>query len=155
MKLVHWSSIKEFEIENIKYKQQIRRKPDGIWLSNENSKNSWSKFTSLSDEIRRAKCYKYYSEFKIRKNAKICIITNNEQIKEFTAKYGVNVESELICEIDWRKVSEDYDGIYVEPHNIVGYYEGGWPNPKIYWLHCWDVDSACIWNLNVLEKVKK
>ena len=147
MKLVHWSSHKKAVLDkggscSSKYDQDIWIKPNGLWLSNENNENNWSKFIKCEEYDLDE--YEYGAEFKIKENAKIYIITNDYSYHKFHEKYKGKEKSMANC-IDWVEVAKDYDGIYIEPHKIKQFTGN--------WIKYWDVDSACIWNLDIIEKV--
>ena len=47
---------------------------------------------------------------------------------------------------DWPKIAELYDGILITPYQPAYHLE-------VRWYYSWDVASACVWNLDCLERV--
>ena len=92
--------------------------------------------------------------FKLKDNAKIYVVDNYEDLeristlKDRRGKGGINYKELL---------ANNYDGIYVTDNavNSLRYIEG-----NIQDLYCWDVESVCIFNPNVIiplsqEKVEE
>jgi len=70
----------------------------------------------------------------------ICMIDNNETIKEVEAKYGTG--NGRMKSINWTAFADDYDGI------IISSFSSNWTNT-------WDIVSGCIWSADAIKNIKK
>lgn len=156
-------------------------KPQGFWLSVEDTadptEQNWGSFCNNKVMQYRIK-YKY--EISIHPNANILVIESAPALKEFVRMYGFHKifhESHAIeeakkmkkelqiqrnkafsnfpafqslreelddIEIDWWTLYKNYHGIQIAPYqNALRY--------KWLWYYGWDVASACIWDLGVIN----
>lgn len=131
-------------------------KPAGLWMSC-NGEEGWESWCREQDFDVHGLRYKY--SVTLNENANIVQITSLKKLHEFTLKYHLKnkrYQSEVYpyfkeagacltyrC-IDWKKVSEDYQGIYLETYGC-----NYWL--KYSWIYGWDCISACIWDLSSIK----
>ena len=118
-------------------------KPSGFWLSKNSAWEEWinDNFESLSSWD-----YKYKYKVTFKKNINVLKISTFADLENFTQKYGIEYEKTgEYFSADWKKICEEYDGIFFENYEkIRGYL---WDNnlTDIYiWYLSLDVSSACI-----------
>jgi|694.fasta_scaffold04876_46 hypothetical protein len=73
--------------------------------------------------------------------SRMCIIHDEKTLEDFTWKYRLDAESEVI---DWDKVASEFDGIECFGNGF----------DKENWQYSWDVPSGCIWNNTALKDSK-
>lgn len=117
------------------YQQSIDMKPSGLWYS---FNNEWEKFCK-NIEPNWIGTFNYKLEVDY---SNILVIQNKEDllifIQLFSKKmYGMDI-------IDWYQVSQLYSGI--EFKNYFKY------KREAKWLYGYDMDSGCIWNLDIVKK---
>lgn len=131
-------------------------KPKGFWYSIDTEWYDWCKSNDFGLERLR---YKYEVDVG---SANILKITSTKEILEFQEKYKtiiLQTDKIVIHNIDWARVSEDYDGIEVNPYYRNFLFDQmidmGWRNNSPYlhlWYSTWDIASGCIW-LNERTKI--
>jgi hypothetical protein len=127
--------------------------PNGLWLSISGI-NDWEIYSlNNNDNLNNLK---YEFQVKIKPHAKILMLYNNAVFEDFEKKYSYYPEDKDIHEeeytldlsINWQDIINDYQGIALP--NLI---------PKLYnmglWYDTWCCTSACIWNLQAVEKVEK
>ena len=146
---IHYPRFEPFDFNReMAYHQSPDPKPNGLWISvgteweefcQQNSFSEWVEFPAF--------------EIKFAEGSNFCIITDANELIEFTDKYisdlqhNDNEVNEILFSyfIDWKRVSEDYDGIFIMPYI--------WScrlSSHTRWYYGWDVASGCIWNLNTV-----
>ncbi|HUW66511.1 MAG TPA: hypothetical protein VMW20_00500 [Candidatus Nanoarchaeia archaeon] len=132
-----------------KYINKYPFKPNGLWYSIDNEWYEWCA-GEMPDWI---KGWSYSLEID---TANVLIISTTFQLNKFLEKYQEKT-TQYIYSIDWYKVSRDYTGIEIQRYhhlkymcdrNIDGF-------SKLVWLYGWDVSGGCIWDMSVIEKVKR
>jgi hypothetical protein len=113
-------------------------KPNGLWYSINDEWYQWISYNMPS----KLKKYKFELEIDF---SRIIVLKDSKTLKEFVDIYGFN-ELNLVF-IDWEKVSEDYDGIEFSP-----YFKNNILDFKNIWYNTIDVESGCIWNLDIILK---
>lgn len=125
-------------------KNQHEFKPKGLWYAIGSSWFEWcmgENFGGLG---------KYIYEVELNPKANILFLTTKKEVFSFSEKYKrqdaffKRMEKSLkefaSVYIDWEKVSEDYDGIEVDPYS-----QELRLNYNLSWYYGWDVPSGCIW----------
>ena len=119
-------------------------KPVGLWYGIDNEWLNWCK-SEMPNWIHP---YNYVLELN---KAKMVIITNLAQFDQFHNEYKRSIlGSRYICYIDWERVALKYGGIEINPY----LWERRLPVECI-WYYGWDCASGCIWNKEVVLKIKK
>ena len=81
----------------------------------------------------------------------ICIIDDFYSFEKFVQKYTINLYKYINC-IDWKAVSEDYDGIEIRNYHSLKYTlsmsSAYW---SATWFYAWDVNGGCIFNLRAIN----
>lgn len=144
-KLNHYS-VDDFELDqNAQYPPESDSwayKPNGLWVGMDNSWVEW-------DTLEKGGSYETpmlpsgeIHELQLTDDADILHLSAVEELEKFHEKYNNGNY------IDWQKVKQDFDGIFISDYNK---FEG---SGKSYanWYYTWDVSSGCIWNLGVVEQ---
>lgn len=123
-------------------------KPCGLWLSDE-SDYGWSEWCRQEEFVDTDAQLR--TDFRIRPSANVLHLDTAQSILDFTQKWGIESGHSLFGwsnarDIDWPKISKQYDGILITPYQPVCHLD-------VRWYYFWDVASACIWNLDCLERV--
>lgn len=144
----------------------LSNKPyNGLWAStylvDGDVKSDWHRF--LLDNMRE-NIQTDAIIFKLKENVNICIINSYDTLAKVTEKYKLNKEdneelnvlmkSEFYINksfIDYEKLSEDYDGLYVSKQAII---ETKHPFAK-YSLNTWDVETLLLGNLECIDNYRK
>lgn len=119
-------------------------KPSGLWYALGEEWINWCK--SEMPEWMGEYIYKLDIDM-----SKVLHIKNSSQLKIFTNEYKNEKsyhEYGSDCKINWKKVSENYNGIEISPY----LYD---MRMKYMWYYGWDVASGCIWNENVIKTIKR
>ena len=172
------------KLKSIKYKKNMKYfKPSGLWYSIkhywlENLRLDMDydaiDYTQNNPEQEYNITNKYIYEILIKRNDitdlnnpnkdKLLILKTHNDLINFTKKYlqQKKTKNELKLEkiwsktneIDWYKVSTDYEGIeipkFIKKSHVLyqkKYYNTGW-------YYGWDVPSGVIWNINVINDIK-
>jgi hypothetical protein len=120
--------------------------PNGLWLSIAGI-NDWEQYC-LKNNYRLDKLK---SEFQIlfKPAAKIFILHNKTVFENFIKKYGYYGEDDTSgLSIRWEEIIKDYQGIAM-PHVFPKLHNMGLRH-KI-----WRCTSACIWDLQAVEKIER
>ena len=128
-----------------KYNQHIESKPFGLWLSIEtpdDDVNNWYDWCIYEGyDIHRLR---HIYEVKLKPDNNLLYLTTQADVLLFSKNYRLSIHH--AHKINWVNVSEKYDGIVIYPYL--------WTlrlNTECIWYSPWDVASACIWNLEVIE----
>jgi GNAT superfamily N-acetyltransferase len=114
-------------------------KPKGLWLG---KGTDWLDFIEV--EGMDSFITSYCSAFKVDLGNDILILKDFEDYRRFTLRYGVSSGK-----IDWKKVAKNYNGIIVYSPRRFQFKE------ELEWVYGWDITSACIWDADGIEDVKK
>lgn len=122
-------------------------KPQGLWLSDESAEMSWSEW--CRQEGFRDTDAQVRTDFRILDSANILHLKTPQEIRVFTRLWVGEPHYEgnpATWDIRWADLAKIHDGILITPYQ--------WEcRIAVRWYYSWDVASACVWNLNVLEKV--
>jgi len=127
---IHMSK-QPMELEQRSYNQDTGFKPNGFWYGFGQEWINWCK-SEMPEWVG-----KYIYEVNINNSNILRINTFNELI-EFNQKYAVDTRG--MSQIDWKKVTNEYDGIEINPYQYKA-------RLKLLWYYGWDIASGCIWNL--------
>ena len=150
MKNSHLTREKEFKLENRIYKcSHSSDKPKGLWYQIDDSWEEWCKYNMpkwLGTSSRGA----YKTNIEIDKT-NVLVIKTLEEFDNFHNKYrALNTSLFHSCNINWERVSEEYDGIEISDY----FYERRLEN-WCSWYYGWDIASGCIWNTNIIKVIGK
>ena len=128
-------------------------KPSGLWVSVETgdpNSHNWRDWC-LAEEYGLEKLA-YASEIYLHSGANLLHLDTVEAMHEFNAEYMCYTipEAIIINEVDWRPVTERYQGIIIAPYH----YELRLNN-DFFWYYTWDCASGCIWDLDAIEKFEE
>ena len=93
--------------------------------------------------------------FTLKEDAKVLLINNTETVLELIEKYpsyhhilgaSKEIENSTLC-IDYEKLSQDYDGIYLDYHKV------RFDNPKIF--ESWSVSTLLLFNLDCIKEYQR
>lgn len=126
---------------NRQYIQKFTSKPTGFWVTIDHDYD-WKYFCENNEYgIDRLKVKNYFN----LKTDNMLIINNLKEFDHFNKWY---VDDNCSFNIDWDKISKQYDGIL-----ITDYFWERRLSKECKWYYGWDCASGCIWNLEVLEKI--
>ena len=122
---------------------------NGLWACPAGNERGWKEFCERED-FRHIGNNKF--TFKLKPNAKIYEIDNEEDLKRISTAYmrdDTGRVRDTRKRIDFKGlISNGYDGIYATEdavYNLRDYY-----NEDVYNLECWDIEQICIFNPNVI-----
>lgn len=141
MKLTHHHHAGWRFIRTQEYTQGAH-KPNGLWLSVDDDWRRWC-------EIENYGIGDHETEFRIAAPEKVLTITNADELRAFTAEW---MASDPIEQYRWEwqnLVDAGWSGIMIAPYIWECRLLDGTA-----WYYSWDVASACIWDLSILEEVK-
>ena len=86
----------------------------------------------------------------------ILTISTTHQLEEFHHRYLKKMHR-YAYEVDWHKVSQNYSGIEIQRYHHLKYMTDRDMNDfaKHTWLYGWDVSGGCIWDLDIIKKVRR
>jgi len=126
-------------------KKQYEFKPDGLWYSIGDAWIDWC----LGEQF--GGIGKYIYEIELNPKANMLFLDTPEKVFEFSEKYrrtdGIYALFNSV-NIDWQKVSQDYDGIEINPyfHELIFSHD-------LIWYYGWDVPSGCLWRAKAKKKI--
>jgi len=117
--------------------------PNGLWLSITGI-NDWEKYC-LTNYYNLTNL-KYEFQVKLKPQAKILILYNNAAFEDFEKKYGYNGKNHTSgLSIRWDEIIKNYQGfalpVVLPKSNNTGS-----------WHDTWNCTSACIWDLQAVER---
>lgn len=146
----HLTSNKDFKLENRLYTcSDSCGKPQGLWYQINNSWEEWCKY-NMPNWIGPGNRGSHKIDFEIDKT-NVLVIQTLEEFDLFHNTYCTPhpfLKSE--SHINWKKVSETYDGIEISDHFCERRLE-----EHCSWYYGWDVASGCIWNTDIIKVVGK
>lgn len=126
-------------------KQHTDEKPCGLWVSDDNRRDSWRRFVKrrfLGLVLLDPASIACDHEVVFHGDANLLELDSFMELKIFTEVYGFGRGSS----IRWAKVAKDYDGILITPFvydaSVAGSTE---------WYAQWDCASGCIWNPRAIK----
>jgi len=118
--------------------------PSGLWLSIAGI-NDWETYCLRNNH--NLKSLKYEFQVKPKPQAKILILYNDDAFEDFEKKYGYYGENDAFS-VHWDEIIKDYQGLAL-PHVFPQL------NRKGPWYDTWCCTSACIWDLQAVEKIER
>lgn len=133
----------EFDLnkfEKVKNNMYYPYKPviGGFWASPENSECNWENTFNLAD-IQK----KFISRFKLKENAKILKIIEENDLKNLPVLLNANKDEKAF---DYEKISEIYDVIYYNPLD---------KSAMSQLLPCWDCECIYVMNPSAIVKINE
>jgi hypothetical protein len=128
-------------------------KPFGLWYSCGVDWYNWSKY-NLPEKISNKRVFTFKVDY-----SKILKISSEKELLNFNDKYSIIHESDKNNKlIDWKKVTNEYDGIEICPFFKKYMFEFPSKDTRTKslfesWYSTWSVASGCIWNKNVISEV--
>jgi len=122
-------------------------KPAGLWYSINDEWKNWCS-DNMPDWLDNTRTF----ELDVKVEDMLIINTVKDAI-DFNEKYKMDIGSNIITAIDWKKVSEDYKGM-----EIPNYYELKYQVPltgQPMWLYSWDVPSGCLFTTDIINECKE
>jgi len=119
-------------------------RPNGLWLSITGI-NDWEKYC-LNNNYNLANLKKEF-QVKLKPHAQILILHNNAVLENFEKKYGCSGENDTLS-IRWDEIIKRYQGLAL-PRVFPQAHKGE------SWHEAWGCTSACIWDLQAVEKVEE
>ena len=119
--------------------------PNGLWLSIAGI-NDWEQYCRKNNC--RLDALQYEFQVLLKPQARILILHNNASLEGFIKEYGGYGEKYFDISIRWEEIINNYQGIAL-PHvfpKLVNMYR---------WYKTWCCTSACIWNLQAVDRVEK
>lgn len=155
MKLIHYS---RQPIARLRSRRQCGKrvrndKPNGMWVSVENSNHSWHDWCIAEDFSIAALQFPHRVE--LAPDANILLLDTDDKILAFGEQYHNPPEyaSELLKKctwfINWRAVVKKYQGIIISPYS--------WTlrlDHRCSWYYGWDCASGVIWNKRAIAKLE-
>jgi hypothetical protein len=121
-------------------------RPNGLWLSIAGI-NDWEKYCLKNNY--NIMNLKNEFQIKFKPHAQILILYNQAAFEDFEKKYGRSGEDRPPAfSIRWEEIIKDYQGLAL-PHIFPQLYNMG------SWCDTWCCTSACIWDLQAVEKIEK
>lgn len=129
-------------------------KPRGFWFSEGLSMLKFWKDNMQPIDLDNS----YIYEVKIKDpNHKLLILKTFDDVLAFnnkfrqTHKYVVKGKIRKMSLINWYRVSEEYDGLYVKNYNQIRKKNFDLIGKKLLWYYTFDWSSGCIWNFNNID----
>lgn len=129
-------------------------KPAGLWLSDEDSRDSWS--AHCINNMGAQRLGGVTQEVVLASDAQIVHLENAVQLDIFTSRYRVSghdswgLDMLIGCRINWVRVAKEYQGIAILP-----YIRSRVLDRHAFWYKLWDCASACIWDPKAIELIKE
>lgn len=119
-------------------------KPRGLWLS---VGDDWARW--CIGERFHLDGLNYRQRVHLAPTANVLTITTDEQLLDFTHTHGKPIrDGSPMWFIDWPGVAAKYDGTLIAP-----YLWNMRLDVQVSWYYGWDCASACIWNLDAVDRI--
>ena len=146
MKLSHYSSHPILLPESREQTGRRSDKPDGLWVSVDGD-DDWPAWC-LSENYEDTNA-QYHFAVTLADDARILKLGSVGDLHAFTAQYA-DPDKQIYgvdWAIDWRRVSNEYQGIIIAPYQ--------WPaRLTVSWYYGWDCASGCIWDASAFTAVE-
>ena len=148
MKNSHLTRQKDFKLQNRVYNcSHSSDKPRGLWYQINDSWEEWCKY-NMPQWLGTSSRGSYKINIEIDKT-NVLVINTLEEFDNFHNKYrALNTYYNKSVNINWERVSEEYDGIEITDY----FYDRRLEN-WCSWYYGWDVASGCIWNTNIIKVI--
>ncbi len=145
---IHYSAKTITKVRSVEQKTELYMKPDGLWFSVEDGWG-WADWCRQEEWSLDKLCFEHKIKFK--KDARIILIKNEDDLDAFTKLYQDWPEFDTDCMgsmfIDWIKVATKYQGIIIAP-----YQWGRRLHMDSSWYYGWDCSSGCVWDASAIER---
>ena len=160
MQLIHYSKEPfKFSRDHV-FREQIPMKPKGLWFSIEHETEDYFGWKDwCQSEGWRLDGLQYESIIELESDASILELRTIKEMYQFNEDYGViEVDrrfrnpfsnSDDIIYIDWDRVYEKYQGIFIYPYHHTLRLEN-----NFLWFYGWDCSSGCIWDMDAIHNIK-
>ena len=146
MKRIHVTNNKIIRL-NKKYNQDKRTfKPKGLWYSIDNEWTEWC----IDNMPHWVKKHTFELDLDM---SNILIISSAKEALNFMQTYQSKIH--IVLGINWEAVAEEYDGIEIQNYYSIRYNKTLMFSMNSLWISSWDVNSGCIWNLDILKEIKR
>ena len=125
----------------------LNKPKGGLWASSFIDDRRISHWHYACSDMELDKELNYGVKFNLKQDARVYVIDNEENALEFFDKYNEIRYSSRLSDIDWKKVREDYDAVYLT-HN--GLRETKFSFTAMTFCG-WDCESIVILNFDIIE----
>jgi len=155
MKLIHYSRTPIAKLRSRHQWGKCTRndKPNGLWVSVEDSDYSWHDWCIAEDFSISALQFPHRVE--LVHDANILLLDTDDKILAFTDEYK-NPPPEIQDSrwtsswwIDWKRVAREYQGIIITPYS--------WElrlDSRVNWYYGWDCACGVIWNKRAIASLE-
>ncbi|MEG1482570.1 MAG: hypothetical protein RSC42_09175 [Clostridium sp.] len=132
--------------QNVNHNGSLYKPCGAFWSStytpNEEFRSEWECFCSYN--CLSEKTFEKYVLFKLEKNARILLINSKRDFRMVAKIFPLESEQdfETLHFLDYNKISEHYDGIYLSKEGQAQTY---------FELYGWDMESLALFNLDVIR----
>jgi hypothetical protein len=119
--------------------------PNGLWLS-VTGIHDWERYCRKNNC--RLDALRYEFQILVKPRARIIVLHNKNAFESFIGEYGRRKDNYFDISIRWKEIIRNYQGIAL---------------PRVFpkltymfsWHKTWCCTSACIWDLQAIERVEK
>ena len=119
-------------------------KPNGLWIS---VGDDWKQWCEGNDLYLHS--LKVETEIILKDDANILYLSKGYELDRFSYEFVVSLKIPTTMYVDWKRVSERYQGIIIAPyqwdHRI---------NEKSQWYYGWNCACGCIWDANAVGEIR-
>lgn len=153
MRLYHYSSEALACLNPCSFLQRVDSKPSGIWVSVEDVGDPGDNLTwpeRCEDADFHPECLRNVHEIVLSADANILHLSTTADILLFNKSFKKPLVKGLFSDltIDWRRVSEQYQGILIAPYHF-----NLRMDMDFFWYYSWDCSSGCIWDLDAIASI--
>jgi hypothetical protein len=156
MEWIHYSAVPVravYSVEQVHYPSDwcwVGTKPAGFWVSNSASELDWLR-VCVRDSWRLERLANRHV-VTLDQAANLLRLDSTEALADTTDRFGVwepwmHFRNQRY--IDWRRVTEIYDGILVER-----YFDIDDHDPDCSWFSSWSCASGCIWRSRAIARIE-
>ena len=148
--LTHYSADPVSDVYSVAQPLEPHFKPYGLWVSVDAGSISWPDYieAEAGDHHYRLRVV---HDVQLAPDARILLIATVDDFDAFAGQYGRNprlaAPPGYYSYIDWKAVSEAYQGIVIAPYRYDRRLDGG------LWYYGWDCASGCIWDASAMAAI--
>jgi len=151
MKLIHYSRTPVAKLRSRRQwgKHSRADKPNGLWVSVEDSNHSWHDWCIVEDFSISA--LQFPHRVKLAPAANILLLDSDDKILAFTEEYKNPPKDwggECSWWIDWKLIARKYHGIIISPYSWALRLDN-----RVTWYYSWDCASGVIWNKRAIRSL--
>ncbi len=154
MKLIHYSRTPVAQLRSRRQwgKRTRNDKPNGLWVSVEDSNHSWHDWCIAEDFSISALQFPHRVE--LARGANILLLDTDDKILAFTEEYknpppDWTGSRDFNWWINWKRLACEYQGIIISPYS----FELRLDN-RVSWYYGWDCASGVIWNKRAIASLE-